>query len=140
MRLTPWTRMAAAMRASWTWTPEMVFDDPRSPVGIRGRQAKAVAIQRPCQNVPEFAHVLRGAAGKGARTNKRIDGTIHEWLQGVAGLEPADKNVAVEQYAHGRPMGGRRRCLRGLGRSPEGAAGALIRPGDRQASYGNLRP
>ncbi len=51
---------------------DLVFDDPRPPVSLSGRQAEAVPMQRPCQNVPKLAEILRGVAGKGARTNKRI--------------------------------------------------------------------
>lgn len=51
---------------------DLVFNDPRPPISLRGRQAEAVTIQRPCQNVPKLAEILRGVAGKGARTNKRI--------------------------------------------------------------------
>lgn len=119
---------------------DLVFDHSRSPVGFRGRQAEAVAIQRPCQNVPELAQVLRCVTGKCARPNKRIDSAINQWLQGVIGLEPTYKNVAVEQYSHSRPMGDRRICLPELVRSLGDAAGVPILIVARRASYGILRP
>jgi hypothetical protein len=61
---------------------DLIFDHPRPPVGLLWGQAEAVAIQRPCQNVPALAQVLRGVAGKVARPNKKIDSSINRRLQG----------------------------------------------------------
>jgi len=90
---------------------DLAFDHPRSPISFRRRQAESVAIQWPSEHIPKLAEILRGVAENSTRPNKRIDSPINQRLQGISELKPTYKDVAVEQYAHGRLMGDRRRCL-----------------------------
>ena len=76
---------------------DLVFDHARPPIRLRGRQAEAVAIKRPRQNVPELAEILLGVAGKIARVEQKINSTNDKLRLRRRPDIPAKKHIAVEQ-------------------------------------------
>ena len=76
---------------------DLAFDHSRPSISLMGSQAKAVAIQRPRQNVPELSEILRGVAGEIARCKQKIDGTNDKLRLRCCSDIPAKKHIAVEQ-------------------------------------------
>src|SRR6266849_6735376 len=91
---------------------ELFFKEFRPPVCFLRGKSVAVAVDRAGTRVPEFPDILRGIAKLAVASKNGFDGGDYERIIVVVRLDPAEKDVAIEEVRRPCHLAGPHRNFR----------------------------
>src|SRR5690349_11614444 len=91
---------------------ELFFKEFRPPVCFLRGKSVAVAVDRARTRVPEFTDILRGIAKLAIASKNGFDGGDYERIIVVVWLDPAEKDVAIDEVRRPCHLAGAHRNFR----------------------------